>query len=240
MIRVKLTNRDIQLMYDLYNNVFLSFEQIRREHFKKCATSTVYNRLSKLIKANLVESLNVNLKANYLLAKDIGVIYFLTQKGLTKLKEYWHREIFRDFPAPLNVNNLFHDLLLTETVKKLKESFNCEVLNTKVISLNQLSLEQIPDAILFNKNNKSQWAIELELTAKSNQRYREIISNYSTNQEFEKVLYIVKDEAIYKKIGGIISGYGKQFQIGDYTGKFQFLYLKEFLAEQKREVCNEL
>lgn len=240
MLRVKLTKRDIKLLYGLYSNVFLSFEQIRREHFKNCATSTIYNRLSKLIKAELIKSINVNLNANYLLDKDIGVIYYVSQKGLVSLKEYWHREIFRDFPAPLNLNTLFHDLLLTDTIKKLEETFNCEVLNTKIINLSNLSLEQVPDAILFSSQNNKKWAIELELTAKSNQRYREIILNYSTNQEFEKVLYIVKDEAIFKKIGGIISGYGKQFEIDDDTGKFQFLYLKEFLREQKREASIEL
>ncbi len=240
MLKVKLTKRDIELLYDLYSSVFLSFEQIRRKHFYNCATSTVYNRLSKLIRAKLLDSINVNLRANYLLEKDIGAIYFVTQMGLTKLKEYWHRGIFRDSPAPINLANLFHDLLLTDTINKLKEEFNSEVLNTKVLDMGQINFEQVPDAILFDDKNNTKWAIELELTAKSNMRYREIISNYGTSNLYSKVLYIVKDESIYKKIGGIISGYGKQFQMGDDTGKFKFLNLNDLLKSPTKEVLHEL
>lgn len=240
MIRIKLTTRDIQLLYGLYSNVFLSFEQIRGEYFGNCANSTVYNRLSKLIKANLIDGINVNIKSNYLLEKDVGVIYFVTTNGLTRLKEYWHREIQRIVPAPINLNNLFHDLLLTDVIKKLKREFNCSVINSKVLNIDSLSCEQVPDAVLFHRQNKSKWAIELELTSKSNRRYREIIANYGTSNKYSKVLYIVKDESIYKKIGGIITGHGKQFDVRDDTGKFQFLNLKDFLFSQKSEMLCEL
>ncbi len=228
------------MMHDLYSNVFLSFEQIRCEHFKNCATSTVYNRLSKLIKANLLETINVNIKANNLIQKDVGVIYSLSKIGLLKLKEYWHREIQRIVPAPINLSCLSHDLLLTDVIRRLKRKYNCHVANTKIMNTSGINYEQVPDAIVFESSNNERWAIELELTAKSNLRYREIVSNYSTSNLFEKVLYITKDESIHKKIGGIISGYGRQFNIEDDTGKFEFMDLKDFLLEQQSEVQCEL
>ena len=240
MINIKLTDRDIKLMHDLYSNVFLSFEQIRREHFKNCATSTVYNRLSKLVNANMIETINVNIKANYLLPKDVGVIYSLSKLGLIRLKEYWHREIQRIIPAPINLSCLYHDLLLTDVIRKLKEQINCSVINSKIMDMSGLNYEQVPDAILFNSVNKTKWAIEVELTAKSNQRYREIVSNYATSNLFEKVLYIVKDESIRRKIGGIITGHGSQFNLTDDTGKFKFIDLNKFILGQKSEVKCEL
>tara|TARA_Y100000768_G_scaffold98349_1_gene71747 strand:- start:412 stop:1134 length:723 start_codon:yes stop_codon:yes gene_type:complete len=240
LLRVKLTKRDIHLLYDLYSNVFLSFEQIRREHFKNCATSTVYNRLSKLIKAHLIVSRNINLSANNLLAKDVGVIYFVTQIGLKKLKVSWHGEIFRNFPAPINLNNVFHDLLLTDILRELKRKFSYSVSNTKIMDLSKLNLDQIPDALVIDKKSNSNLAIELELTAKSKQRYREIISNYATNNLFDRVIYLVKDDGIIKKIGGIITGSGNHFEASEDTGKFEFINIKNLLKVQKSEVCSEL
>lgn len=240
MINIKLTNRDIQVMHELYSNVFLSFEQIRRKHFKNCAASTVYNRLSKLIKAQIIETINVNIKANYLLPKDVGVIYSISRIGFTRLKEYWHREIQRIIPAPINLSCLYHDLLLTDVIEKLRRTYNNSVVNSKIMNMSGISYEQIPDAILYDSVNQSKWAIELELTTKSNQRYREIVSNYATSNLFEKVIYIVKDESIHKKIGGIISGHGKQFCFGDDTGKFEFVDLNKLFRRQNSEVDCEL
>lgn len=240
MFNTKLTQRDITLLHDLYAHSFLSFEQIKRDHFKKCASSTVYNRLSKLIKAKFVASMNVNIKATYLTPKDIGVIYFVTKVGLARLKDYWDRDIDRYVPVPVNLSTLYHDLLLTDVIKRLQGEFNCRVVNSKVATKEELSCPQVPDAILYHPKSKTKWAIELELTAKSNQRYREITSNYATSNFYERVLYLVKDESIHKKMGGIISGYGGQFKTCDDTGKFKFLALKEFLAHQKKEVSCEL
>ena len=50
-------------------------------------------------------------------------------------------------------------------------------------------------------------ALELELTAKSEMRYREIILSYRTSSEFDSVLYVVKELSIQKKIGGLITGF---------------------------------
>ncbi len=80
MLNIKMTDRDLRLLIDLYRNSFLSFYQIGIKHFKTCASSTVYNRLSKLIKAEVIESMRVNLRAVHKNSEDIGAIYYVTKK----------------------------------------------------------------------------------------------------------------------------------------------------------------
>lgn len=240
MLRVKLTERDLKLLHDLYANVFLSFAQIRQRHFQNCATSTIYNRLAKLIKAQLLHSMGVNLKANYLLTKDVGVIYLITKLGLTRLKDYYPQDLERAQPVPINFTTLYHDLLLTDVSRVLQTQLNARIINSKICLQARSLCEQVPDALMFQHQNKKPWALELELTAKSNQRYREIIANYATTNNYERVLYIVKDEHIKTKIGGIISGHGNLFNSDDDTGKFRFLDLNNLLRPSNREVPCEL
>ena len=50
-INLRFTVRDIELMKDINDHQFLSFYQIHEKHFPENKKPTVYNRLSKLIKA---------------------------------------------------------------------------------------------------------------------------------------------------------------------------------------------
>jgi|LULL01.1.fsa_nt_gb DNA-binding Lrp family transcriptional regulator len=217
MRNIKLTSRDLSLLNDLYKNSFLAFYQIKEMHFKNKADSTVYNRLSKLIKAEIIRSIRVNLVAIHKSNMDIGVIYTITKKGLRHLKEFSYYEVKREVPIVINFNQLTHDLILTDVLRKYGG------MNTKLYGQKTDDFEQIPDGIVTNKSQNC--AIEVELTAKSNLRYREIISNYMTSSKFNKVQYIVKDKAIEKKIKSIIDD-----QFGD--SKFSFVTLIEFFKTQ--------
>ncbi len=225
MINIKLTSRDLRLLNDLYKNSFMAFYQIKEMHFNNKADSTIYNRLSKLIRADVIKSIRVNLIAIHKENMDIGVIYSLTNKGLSLLKEYSYKEINRSVPIPINLSQLSHDLILTDVLRKLGG------INLKLYGYRANLDEQIPDAIIHKENNKC--AIEVELTAKSNLRYREILSNYMTSNKYSEVLYVVKNKAIETKIKNILlENYNTSFYEND-SGKFSFVTLKEFFRDNE-------
>jgi hypothetical protein len=119
-------------------------------------------------------------------------------------------------PVTLNLSCLYHDLLLTDVLRVFKSSW----IATKPVKENT---NRIPDAVLVDPRTNKKMALELELTSKSEMRYREIILSYRSSSEFESVLYVVKDEAIQKKIGGLITGFNARYEIGDDTDKFKFI-----------------
>ena len=233
MGNIKITDRDLRLLLDLYQNTFLALYQIRDRHFNKCARSTIYNRLSKLIKGELIESMRVNLNAIQRQSEDIGAIYYVTKKGFRLMIKYHSKSIKRVSPVPINLNQLQHDLILTDTIKMLDSQFhNAQVVNSKLFVNSFKEERQVPDGVILFKNKK--YALEVELTAKSNMRYRDIISNYRTSSEFESVLYLVKDVAIQGKMGAIITGVQNSYRKSDDTDKFYFCTLSAFFNERRQ------
>lgn len=238
---VRLTMRDLTLLEDIYDNQFLSFYQIHERHFPENKRPTVYNRLSKLIRAKILDAINVNLFAHHRNNELIGVIYKLSKNGLKMLQEYRMTVNLNPIPASLNLSCLFHDLLLTDALRALKVKLpRLVMINSKVKFRDKIDTARIPDAFLFDPTTKINVALELELTAKSEMRYRDIVLSYRTNEEFNRVLYIVKDQSIQKKIGGVITGFMKSYDFNDDTDKFLFVTLDQLFKHQHTEVLNEL
>ncbi len=234
MKKVKLTTRDFELLREIYNNCFLSFYQIHERCFLGLSKPTVYNRLSKPTQAGFIKSIRVNLVATHKNNLDIGVIYQVTNLGLSELKRFFIGSTFRDEVIYLNPSTLYHDLLLTDVHQVIKRRYlKATCVNTKILKLSRDSQCQVPDGILRLPKSNKKVAIELELTAKSIQRYRDIILNYQTSNDFEAVLYVVANNAIYEKIGGIITGSGRRFEKSEDTDKFFFCNLKEVLNKSK-------
>ena len=229
---LRLTIRDIELMNDLYESKFLSFYQIHEQHFPENKRPTVYNRLSKLARAKMITTMHVHLIAYHRRNELLGVIYQLTKDGLKRLQDFKMREEINQSPASLNLSCLYHDLLLTDILRVLKRTWK----------ISKMSLEdqgRIPDAVLFDPVTNKKMALELELTAKSEMRYRDIVLSYRTSNEFDSVLYVIKDESIQKKIGGVITGFNNRYEIGDDTDKFKFMTLAE-IFNSKEKIENEL
>jgi hypothetical protein len=223
----------------MHLNVFLSFYQICEEHFKGRAKTTVYNRLSKLVRSGFVATMRVNVCATHKDHLDIGVIYKVTKKGLKVVSEYLQSAHVRDDLVPINPSCLYHDLLLTDALRKLKGSIDgLRVINTKVLKVTSKYGIQQPDAILFLPNSNKKIALELELTAKSEVRYRDIITNYQTSLEFEKVIYVTLSSAIHKKIGSVITGHGSRYEFSDTTNNFYFTDVKSLLNEVPLKISN--
>lgn len=231
-INLRLTIRDIELMKDIYDHQFLSFYQIHEKHFSENKRPTVYNRLSKLIRAEMIKAININLVAYHRKGELLGVVYVLTKEGLRRLQDFKMTEDINQSLVSLNFSCLYHDLLLTDVLRVLNRS-------RKVFKVSKEGQSRIPDAVLINPRTNKKIALELELTAKSEMRYREIILSYRTSNEFDEVLYVVKDESIQKKIGGLITGFNGRYEIGDDTDKFKFMSLSQvlnFFKEEKVEL----
>jgi hypothetical protein len=215
-------------MNDIYDNQFLSFYQIHETHFPENKRPTVYNRLSKLIRGNFLEAISINLVAYHRRNDLLGVIYRLTKDGLKRLQDFKMTMEIILIPATLNLSNLYHDLLLTDVLRVLKRTW-------KVTKVPLGTQDRIPDAVLIHPVTGNKMALELELTAKSEMRYREIILSYRTSFEFEKVLYVVKDKSIQRKLGGLITGFNSRYDFSDDTDKFKFMTLDQLFNSTKEE-----
>lgn len=225
---LRLTVRDIELMKDIYDHQFLSFYQIHEKHFPENKRPTVYNRISKLIRGEVIKAINVNLVAYHRKGELLGVVYVLTKVGLRRLQDFKMTEDINQNPSSLNYSCLYHDLLLTDVLRVLKRTW-------KVTNSSREAESRIPDAVLIHPTTKKKMALELELTAKSEMRYRDIILSYRTSAEFDSVLYVVKDVSIQKKMGGLITGFNGRYEVGDDTDKFKFMKLSQILNSFKEE-----
>jgi len=233
---LRLTVRDVAVLMDLYVSQFLSFYQIHEKHFKDNKKPTVYNRLSKLMSAELIKAINVNLIAYHRNGELLGVVYLLTKEGLKKLQDFKITQDINQNLVGLNFSCLYHDLLLTDVIRKLNGSWKI----TKASKGNQT---RIPDAILIDPETNKKWALELELTTKSEMRYREIILSYRMSSDYDSVLYVVKDEVLQRKIGGLITGFNNLYELGDQTDKFKFLtldYIFKFPKEENVELQTQI
>jgi hypothetical protein len=178
--------------------------------------------------SELIKAVNINLVAYHRKGELLGVVYVLTKDGLRQLQDFKMTEDINPNPVPLNLSCLYHDLLLTDVLRVLRRDW-------KVIKPSKENQNRIPDAVLFDQRTNKKMALELELTAKSEMRYREIVLSYRTSNEFDSVLYVVKDETIQKKIGGLITGFSGRYEIGDDTDKFKFMTLSQVLNSLKEE-----
>ncbi len=225
---LRLTLRDIELLKDIYDSEFLSFYQVHEKYFPENKRPTVYNRLSKLMTADIIKAVSINLIAYHRRGELLGVVYVLTKEGLKQLQDYKMTEDINQNPVSLNLSCLYHDLLLTDVLRIFKASW-------KILKPTKIDQKRIPDAILIDPRTNKKMALELELTAKSEMRYREIILDYRTSSEYDSVLYVVKDESIQKKVGGLITRFNGRYEIGDDTDKFKFMTLAQLLNSTKEK-----
>ena len=204
-----LTERDKAILYDCYQMGSLTFRQVQR-HFPNNAANTAYNRVQALKRAGYLTSLRVGILLHQGEKQEVGVVYRPTQKGITTLSALYPRETFREKPLQLNTASLHHDLLLVELVGALRERFpSYKIVRPPMYCGQSLDLKRTPDAMVLEHSGIPFVAIELELTAKSLARYRQIILHYRLSK-FKKVIYAVGNEAIAEKIRSQITA-GKPF-----------------------------
>jgi len=240
---VRITSRDLQIMRTLYDNTVMSFEQIYGECFSGLARVTAYNRVNELVKAGVIDCHRVGNVVYQDAEQAIGNIYRVSRCGIGILQSGFGVEvIYRNDPFPWNTGQLSHDLLLNDVTKALKEAApEWEFRNGKHIPELHDASARLPDALLQKPNTLLQVALELELTAKSDRRYREIILDYRLDRKVNGVLYIANDIGILRKIQSVASGGKVDKQKFHRTiGKFHFVTMAELLGDGLKPLLDGL
>ncbi len=226
------TERDAKLLHDLHSHTTLSFSQIHKRHFQSVAKQTVNNRITKLVNAGLIRRCRVGIVVYQMRSQEIGSVFQITRNGIRFLKMRFAQEEFRDEPVRLNTMSLSHDLLLTECMSALRLRFpQARLVHGRLWQGMESDRTRLPDAVLELPDSGERVAIELELTAKSERRYLEIVNQYRLQNLYSKVLYIVSQSSIAEKLRYQITGMKMQPGLPERsTGRFYFVELNSLLT----------
>jgi DNA-binding Lrp family transcriptional regulator len=229
---LKLMPRDWLLMEGLYANTMMSFKQIANYYFEGRAKSTIHNRLTQLEQGGIIRRFKMGRILHHLLEAEIGVVFSLSKIGLTLLQARTPWRTLRIEPVPVNTSTLYHDLLLVDVTKKLESIFpEMNFVSGKLLGLPSQKMKRIPDIIGHWQGTNKMMAIELELTTKSEKRYRQILTEYRIDQNFEKILYITSHVSIEEKIKTLLTHKKVDSFMRPSTGKFYFATLSDLLKD---------
>ncbi len=261
---MRLTRRDLSLLVLLCRNTVMSFEEVRLYAFEGRHKATVCNRLAKLERMALLRRINVG---NFIYKRNmrpVGVVIQITKRGIEVLKRCGQfDERWRAKPVPVNIQSLIHDLELNQVVRGIIERLpGAEIINGKhlskdgggasvkmpdaVLALAAANLEEAmrtgvvaPDTAMKGAAHL-RVAVELELTAKSDRRYREIIMGYRLSREVERVLYLSHDVAVFRKIQSVLAGYSMKGELRAHSGIFSFLTVSAVASRNIQGACGDV
>lgn len=261
---MRITQRDLSLLSLLCQNTVMSFEEVRLWAFEGRHKATVCNRLSKLEQMALLRRINVG---NFIYKRNmrpVGVVVQITKRGVEILKscgrfdERWRHE-----PVPVNIQSLIHDLELNGVLRGIGERLpSSTLINGKHLSKDGSPLRsKIPDAVLeltatdlegakrlgligpeagLKGAASVKVAVELELTTKSDRRYREILTGYRMSRAVDRVLYLSHDVAVFRKIQSVLAGFPIKGEIRPHSGIFSFLPLSSVAPKNAHEKLLEV
>jgi len=166
-------------------------------------------------------------------------VYQITRKSLEVLEKSYPDVAFKRELVKLNSTSLYHDYLLTEVLNILSVDYeSLSFKNAKTICENFESRDKLPDAIIYNKLGKIVGALELELTQKSDRRYREIVTGYRLSRNFPAVIYVYSNDGIATKIKEIVRGKAVAGLTEIDTGRFYFVKSQTLLKNSKALITN--
>ncbi len=228
------TARDLSLLQSLYDNTLLSFSQIVKFHFTERSKPTVINRLTKLESAGLITRLKVPRLEVTNSKKMISVIYQITRFGISVVQKRHSEFELRSEPVRLRPYSIDHDLLLVEVMAALKIEFlGFKIVHGELFHSLANTSGLKPDAVLIDPIKNQKIAVELELTAKSEKRYRELMLKYRLSKDFSKVIYITSQRQIESKIKSVLGS-------GFMNSRFEFLTLDDVLKTKSDRPINNL
>lgn len=191
-----LTLRDQRILTEIQSYGLLTTRMIAARHFKDTAMTTVLRRLRLLEHDGLIQRIS-GLEGGQL-------AWSLTQKSALR---------FNSVPSKIHFPRfvLDHDIKLVELRLQLEgvnlvHSWRPEhEIRAKVASrygVRGISHRTIPDGLMGieNKGFKQTVAIELELSAKNQKRYRSIFWDYSRKKNLWGVWYVVGRKSIATQI----------------------------------------
>lgn len=229
---VSVTPRDLLLLQGLYDFTVLSFSQVRRKFFDGLSISTVSNRLSKLEKGGVIKSFRVPKFSCVMDKPGVSVLFQITREGIRELQKRNFNEVLRDEPVRLHGYSVEHDVLLSDVIEALNLKFpGSKIVHGRLLAGKEMALGINPDAILTKPNGLTRYAIEVELTLKAEDRYRDIVTKYRLSNAIDKVIYVYSHDAIKEKLIRQLGGNTR-------TGKFYFVKLNDFLCDFRRASIN--
>lgn len=231
---VMLTERDYLVLKGLYDFVVMSFPQISRMYFSGNAKPTVVNRLSKLESSGLIARFRVPRLLTSGSENVISVVYQITRVGVRALMK-WQKDVeFWPEPVKLQPYSIDHDLLLVDVMEALKiQKPNLRIVHGEYFSKRPGTTSLKPDAILIFPEVPKPVALELELTVKSEKRYRELILRYRLSKDFDQVMYVTGHGQIESKIRSILGS-------SDVSGRFKFCQVSDILKPNGGQNINSL
>ena len=207
--KVVLTNRDYGVMKAVATNRFVSAKQLAHLWSDNPKNHNHYIRLRKLMRAGILE----------LLIGDAGnrLGYRLTRKGINLLPDEADRAkalAYRSFSYRTSFD---HDRLLQE----LQSVFEQSPLISRYMPEHEIRQRlsekygkkerkdggyKVPDGLFELKTPRGikRVAVELELTVKSEPRYRKIFRELLTSSDFEIVLFITASDKMTEALRSII------------------------------------
>jgi DNA-binding Lrp family transcriptional regulator len=230
-MNVMLTPRDLDILQSLYANCVMTLTQITERHFALTAKPTAINRLTKLVAAGFIRRERI---PRMELGRDknaVGVVFQITRSGILELRRRHFGKEFRPQPISYHPYTLHHDLILVDLASRLRERFaNAVVTNGKLIQGNGQSSNVVePDLIVALPGSLAKIAIELELSDKSEKRYREIVMRYRLAKEYAAVIYFIDDPFIQSVLTRVILNRNPHPQETANTAKFYFSRASDFL-----------
>ncbi len=234
-IAVHLTDRDRLILRDLHCFGFLTFRQLKEKYFEHRSKGTLSNRLSRLKFAGFISSHPIGTLPGGGTERVVGTIFRLTRRGVLVLRSALPGEWIDD-PQPITIATLHHDACLNSLLLWCeRENPEVEILaSTALRRKNGGSRNQVPDAVILDKRKGLRIAVELELTQKSESRYREIVLNYQLSKDYDHVLYVVGNAAIESKLKQVILGGGNTSDLGpDSFRPFSFVSFEKIHAARK-------
>lgn len=228
---VILTARDLEVLDSLYANCVMTFSQIAKRHFPHSAKPTVINRLSKLQAAKVIRRERIPRMELGNDKQAIGVVFQITRDGILALRR---RGLGRELkPQPVRIHHytLHHDLILVDLSAKLKERFAGSIVTNGKLLMGDGQADSVhePDLVVTLPGGQAKIAIELELSDKSEKRYREIVMRYRLSKEYARVIYFIEDPFIQSLLTRVILNRSPHRQERPSTAKFYFSKLSEFI-----------
>jgi len=193
---VILQERDYKIFSFLAQNEFATAKQIKRAFFNDCSDGNCRSRLSKLLRANMIQSMRY--------CRDFN-IYMLKSKGLELVRQRQPDTIFINVTKYFNLDKIEHKLGLSEirSFFELNHQFTNWQSDRTLDYLYKIEniKRYVPDALIYQNNRVL--ILEYERTGKSTERIKDkmsklkhLISEYYRSNISSEVLFLTEGKGI--------------------------------------------
>ncbi|HPI40953.1 MAG TPA: replication-relaxation family protein [Pseudobdellovibrionaceae bacterium] len=226
--RIVLTNRDINVLYFIFQMRFATSHQImmscfrkRRDGLERSSDFYIKRRLSKLVDLKL-------LKTDRAPKGDLKFIYSTTKLALKIIEGRGFTVLVNKSPET-KIQNFDHDSHVTNCRISLEKASRAKdwVPEFQIQSLfnafEKLPAKYIPDALFTNRLGELT-AFEMEISRKAKHRYQDKIdkyvelvrSHFDDTLKFKRVLYITKSMEVHKLLTDMTKIHSDIFKVETY------------------------